>query len=767
MRRLGPSAILGVISIALLTAILTVIPREALAQKTVGPVEGPPPPAPPAVRLRPERPHPTATRLKTLVENLRSAFPAVRDSAESELAGYGSHAIPALREAAGGPRPEVAERARRILERILADLVTLLDATGEAIPGGKMEIADGRGNTLEATTDALGFLDIDVAGSPGDVRSLLAVVSHPEYGRAPGIFEEPDEPGGRGQRAEPRDRDGHDEPGERQERDGARGWRVALVRTGSAAAERALSGRVTRPDGKPVAGAEVTCMNVRTSGEALINAGPANRVLTDEEGRFRIYTADTNPRKERGALIPPGSRFSIRVDAPEALGLFPHAGEHRSAEVAEIRLERPERIVRLRFENPAGGDLSAPEALREVSLTYRKTAGATPLHLGSRPAVDGSARLAPGIYQATRGEMEYVPIEVASDGPEELVFRLPPPIVYHGRVVDGATGAPLAGALVAGWTGTARDNLALLGEDDWKALDGPLDIVSLDDPGLRALREHYSILALVRAGPDGRFEILQGAGGKFYGLLAFARDRVPWKRRLHGVEVGPDRRGAAGDLPLFAAAKVTVEPVSPGKDVSVLPRWIIPKEKGQPAWLDRLLATERRSDGELGYVHWLRLGEAQPVFVPAGVRLRLRLETPYHDEWAPATLPQWIRLEPGGSLDLGPVAFAASLPVTVEVVDARGKPVEGIPVRGKHEDDGAWCVAHVTDARGLARFHVHPRSRGEFRVTDIPGGAGDANAPNLRASFEVGEKVGSEQAPYRIALEDRQIEAIFKARHGG
>lgn len=767
MSRLGSSTIL----IALVIALVPSLPREGFAQMEVGPQEdpgvrlsAPSPPVPPRpLKAPPERDPPTAARLKTLIENLRSAFPAVRDGAESELAACGSHAIPALREAAGGARPDVAERARRILDRILADLVALLDATGEPIAGGAIELADGRGTTIEVTSDALGFVVVAIGeGIPGAglgtgtetgtgmslqaLQALEATVSHPEYGRAPATF---------------------------QERDGARGWRVALVRQGSAAAERALSGRVTDPDGEPVAAAVVTCSDVRTAGEGLIDAGPANRVLTGEDGRFRIYTAGANRREERGALIPPGSRFRIRVEAPEepapeAPGLFPHAGEHPNAEVAEIRLERPERFTRLRFEDPASGYLSTPEALRQVSVTYRKTASATALHLGSRPAVDGGARLAPGLYRATLrradlGETEYLPVELAADGPEELVFRLPPPVIYHGRVVDGATGAPLAGALVAGWMGSGRDNLALLGDDGWDALEDPEGLPSLDDPALRVLREHYSILALGRTDAEGRFQIVQGSGTKLYGLLAFARDRVPWKGRLHGVSVGPDGRGAAGDLPLFAAAKVLVQPLSPGKGISVSPRWIVPSEDGQPAWLDRLLAAERRSDGEPGYVHWLRLDEVQPVFVPAGVRLRLRLEAPYHDEYAPATIPEWIRLEAGGKLDLGPVAFEQSLPATVEVVDARGKPVEGIPVRSRQEDDGAWCVAHVTDAGGLARFHVHPRSRGEFGVIDIPRESGERIPQNLRVPFEAGEGSGSEPISHRIVIEDRQVEAILGA----
>ena len=50
-----------------------------------GPSPAPAPQTPPALQALPQVTPPTAARLKTLVENLGSAFPAVRESVESEF----------------------------------------------------------------------------------------------------------------------------------------------------------------------------------------------------------------------------------------------------------------------------------------------------------------------------------------------------------------------------------------------------------------------------------------------------------------------------------------------------------------------------------------------------------------------------------------------------------------------------------------------------------------------------------------------------------
>ena len=138
--------------------------------------------------------------------------------------------------------------------------------------------------------------------------------------------------------------------------------------------------------------------------------------------------------------------------------------------------------------------------------------------------------------------------------------------------------------------------------------------------------------------------------------------------------------------------------------------------------------------------------------------MRLRLEVPYNDEWTPALVDAPFQLEPGASLDLGDVRFAPSLPVEVLVVDQTGQPVEGFAVRRKYDSINSWCVAHNTDKKGKAFFHVNPNSQGQFRVSDLKGPAEISKATNLSFDFRVSDKAPEE--PFRITVTDQQIAVL-------
>ena len=185
-----------------------------------------------------------------------------------------------------------------------------------------------------------------------------------------------------------------------------------------------------------------------------------------------------------------------------------------------------------------------------------------------------------------------------------------------------------------------------------------------------------------------------------------------------------------------------------------MPQWL-PTPDDQPGWFGRLQEIKSGSDRDVEYVHWMTVNEAQPIYVPAGIRLRLRFETPYNDEWAPAVTQQPIQSDVGTSTDLGEIVLAASLPVYVLVTDQAGKPVEGFAVRRKYVSENVWSVAHNTDERGKAFFHVHPNSEGEFRVSEMHRPFELSKDPNLSLSFETNERAPKE--PYRIKLTEEQI----------
>ena len=65
---------------------------------------------------------------------------------------------------------------------------------------------------------------------------------------------------------------------------------------------RALKGIVVGPDGKPVTGAMVKCLNVRTPGEGLISSvGQPEK--TDAQGRFAIYPMDAEQVPFNGPIV--------------------------------------------------------------------------------------------------------------------------------------------------------------------------------------------------------------------------------------------------------------------------------------------------------------------------------------------------------------------------------------------------------------------------------------------------------------------------------
>jgi hypothetical protein len=187
----------------------------------------------------------------------------------------------------------------------------------------------------------------------------------------------------------------------------------------------------------------------------------------------------------------------------------------------------------------------------------------------------------------------------------------------------------------------------------------------------------------------------------------------------------------------------------------------LPSDAEQPGWYERFRAAGKSSDREFEYVHWLTLNELQPVLVPAGVHLSVRFELPYDDQWAPATVED-ILLDQRATKEIGDLHFAACLPAVARVVDGRGEPVEGVPVRRKYRGENVWSLAHNTDDDGLVHFHLYPDSAGQFWVSDMPGSNEVRRAANLFAEFQVAGEAAT--SPVVIAVTDAQIELLRGAR---
>jgi hypothetical protein len=258
---------------------------------------------------------------------------------------------------------------------------------------------------------------------------------------------------------------------------------------------------------------------------------------------------------------------------------------------------------------------------------------------------------------------------------------------------------------------------------------------------------------------EGRYELTAPLGAEVYGLIAFARDRLPYKYRAAGAKAEQDGEMNVPDLPLYPAAKVLVQPVLPEGRASVGHRWLIAKED-QPDWVtgfrhsieSRRLLFERLS--------WLKLNEKQPLYVPAGLRFELNFSTPYQDEWSVIGPKKTFLLEPGEEADIGDLTFVASPRITITVLDDEGKPVEGIPLRRNPEGTRSWTIVHNTGANGKAGFFVPSGVSGTVAVRDFPDrDAPEAKQPNVSVSYQIGED-GKQVEPCVIRLTAKQRDLL-------
>ena len=696
------------------------------------------------------------SKIDALIPQLGAESLESRETATRELQSISNYQRAPIERAVNHANKEIARRAETILSTFQKHTHVVVDALGDPIPYAKVTLtfsSRSANNTNRATilddistTAFVEDAEARVVGEWTDEYGRIAIpriepaqfaclmqIQHADYGigRCEALFWGP-----------------HSQ------------LRLPFVPRNSEFRKRALTGTIVTPDGNPVAGAVVTCGHVRTAGEGLINgAFPRGEVLTDEKGQFSFYLPNDNPDRSRGDIIPPNSRYETTITKPDDDSYFPVKGMFSNAELVRIELPKPNQLHRFRFEAAKDNWLEKPDHWMNLYV-QRIGDNRQSVRLDPRSLFRGR-RVLEGTYNATffdnGGAIHFEPLKIEQNSPEELIFRLPKSITYSGRVVHGVTGAAVPNAIVFAWSSTARNNLALLSEEDWKLLDATPSNPPLGHPAIKLLNKFYGTQGLVRTDPDGRFEFVRPPDRESYGLTAVDQNSVPFMVRLGSLKPDAKQRIDVSDFPLFPAAKVIVCPIFGGDRLPILPRWL-PTKDDQLDWFSLFQAIKPGSDRDFDYVHWLTINERQPIHVPAGLVMRMSFESPYNDEWSPALIDKPFRLEAGTVTDLGELQFPPSLPVEVHVTNSAGKPVEGFAVRRKHDSDNAWCVAHNTDEKGKAFFHVHPNSSGEFRVTDLQGPKEITQAENLSAKFTISEK--SPKQPFHITVTDEQIATL-------
>ena len=95
----------------------------------------------------------------------------------------------------------------------------------------------------------------------------------------------------------------------------------------------------------------------------------------------------------------------------------------------------------------------------------------------------------------------------------------------------------------------------------------------------------------------------------------------------------------------------------------------------------------------------------------------------------------------------------------IQIVDAAGEPVEGVPVRKLVGNTGS--VAHNTDENGRVMFYLPPYSQGKFYVSFH--GQGEGGRINLKEElpFQIMGEEDSE-SEFAFGLSDEILYHLFK-----
>ena len=674
---------------------------------------------------------PLRQKIARSLQNLGSSFDDVADAAEAELLAIGFPATDAVKRAADDPNPDVARRAGRLLPRLPAFTHTVLDATGGLITGGTLEVpVKGRKAVFEPNAQA----NVSIPAEPGSKINAVARFCHPSYGCCKTAINIPDD---------------------------AREFVVPLVKRDSGAMDRALRGVLLDPDGRPIANQQIRISGLHSSANLpIVSPLPSTWMLTDEKGRFAYYPPIKSEARALRQLIPANCTFDVHI-TPDDASLFAYFGKPSNLTEVTIKLQRPTKFHKFKFEKPGGGVYADEtkadrEKLAAMPLIYQRDRSGDELVLDKKYVLEGG-KLPPGSFRVvSNSPLTFLPLVVNDDSPEELIFRVPSTLTLAGKVVDGISGKPLVGALVLTYGSIGELTVADLTVDDWKALrEFPLRQMA-QHAIMLTLTKIYRPYSISRTNDKGEYRIEVHPDQPVYALVALAENYLPLQERWKATAIDGQQHGEVTDLPLFPAATVQVKLARPGRG-SMLPSWNLEAD-GQPEWLPKFRAAEE-ANRHIEREHLIFLNRVRRFYVPAEVNLKVEFQAPYGQDLATVRVPTAMTLKPGELRDLGEIAVRQAPKLTVQVVDAKGAPIKNADVRRVYQD-GAADVPHSTDDKGETTFFVQPQSSGRF-VVDVPTSSGSSDAPNLSAAFEIGEDAAPRE-PYKITLSDAQVQALTR-----
>jgi len=536
-----------------------------------------------------------------------------------------------------------------------------------------------------------------------------------------------------------------------------------LLKNGTGDELRSIWGRVVEPNGAPVVGAMVIIGSAVTPGGGTVrsSAKPSTCILTDEQGTFGVYLLPDLSRTDLEGL-PAYCKYKVEIWPARSSDLLRYSGSMLPGGEKTIVLEKIDAPFRTFAFEDANGPITDINVLEQICILVERK-GRLTYRVTYRDIKDGR-KLPLGTYKVDPYGVEiseFEPMEVTAESPRQLVFKTKSTEapVYTGKVVDGTTGLPMAGAFVAvgAWLGKDISNLT---PEQWEMLDRLGAVTVGDDPCVVPLREIIRFDELLRADSQGVFEFaLFLRENQYSDIVAFDRDFTAIKYELSGTRQNSasNNRIALPDIPLYPAATVVFEPNVQQQECEIRTRLVYAKE-GQPRWFGPFRKTWF---WRLALQDQLQPNRLYSLQVPAGLNLKIRLLVADHASrrypwWCPI-LTETVSASQGQVIDLGKVEIRQEMPVFVQVVDSAGKGLKGVGVT--HIDRLGWSLGqtYITDEQGFAEFRVPPYYQGQFAVGP-PGPARDRVTESIAYQTNGPEDANN---VYTLQLSDEMLRKLF------
>jgi hypothetical protein len=487
--------------------------------------------------------------------------------------------------------------------------------------------------------------------------------------------------------------------------------------------------------------------------------------ITGADGAYElVFIPESYTTALQPTALAPGYRPSSELSPPPVMR--PGAVEEGPTviDVPVIRLSKlgtREYRPTFVFEDE-NGPVTDPNKLQKVTVEIRAPDGVTRRIQGIHSPGDilQGGRFMAGIYYVEavwdRRSYTFGPVDLTEARPATVTFRPQKietaDVIYAGRVVNGITGAPIAGAIIVHrWVGPTRDVSSLTAEQ-WDAIHSLGPQINATDPALAplvALLGHpgngadSGIRGITQTDSEGGFTLPAGIDvqSPMDQVLALAPGFLGAYQQL----IDPASRGASSSGPrlrrmfepdangvvtfqpmkLFPAATVRIRPVVPdsggdGKGPSIRLYWRTSAKDG-PVWVKDLFARPVDTQGSTAFYQYdLQANITQTMYVPAGINLGLTLSvTAYPRTMFPPVYLKSVRLEQGQIEDLGRVEPSTGIELAVKVIDSRGQPVSGVRISCVDESGYAWGGALPTNEAGQTVAHVALNSTGRFCIVGL------------------------------------------------